>query len=133
MKFRLLLIPALCALVAPLGGHANAAPACAMLNWRHGDWCSFEAPAREFVFGGIATEIPDGAQYPWVAVQVVFNGQVLASCYGEGSAEIPARCTNRWQAFVPDLPHQCYVFGTGGPKAYCVDPPPLPVPLSVAR
>lgn len=121
MRFRFLL-PALCALVVPLG-HAHAAPACVMLDWQHGDWCTFEAPAREFVFGGIGR--PSGEVTPWIAVQVVFQGQVLASCYDDGDSTDPPNCTGRWQAFVGDLTHHCYVFGTGGPIAHCADPPPV--------
>lgn len=129
MRFRLLLIPALCALVTPFGSPAHAAPYCVVLNWQNGDWCTFEAPAREFVFAGIADKIPDGEQYPWVAVQVVFQGQVIASCYATGTETRPAACTGRAQAFAPTLTHVCQAFGTGGPMFHCADPPPLPIPL----
>lgn len=129
MRLRLLLIPALCALVAPFGGPAYAAPACVVLNWEDGDWCTFEAPAREFVFGGVATEMRDGDRYPWVAVQIVFNGRVIASCYGQGTATEPAHCVGRAQALAPTFTHVCQVLGTGGPKFHCADPPPLPLPV----
>ena len=102
-----------------------------MLSWHHGDSCTFEAPTGELVFGGIATDIPDGEQYPWVAVQVVFQGQVIASCYGQGTGIKPAVCEGRTQTFVPTLTHVCQVFGTGGPKFHCADPPPLPIPVAV--
>jgi hypothetical protein len=96
-------------------------------NWRDGSWCTFEAPARAFLFGGIANKIPDGEDLPWVAVQVSFNGQVLASCYDQGTATEPAVCQGTAQVFVPSATHLCEVFGTGGPSFQCADPPPLPV------
>ena len=128
MRYRFLLLPALGALVVPFGAPANAAPACVMLDWRNGDSCTFEAPAHEFVFGGVATHYPDGARIPWVAMQVVFRGQVIASCFDEGTSTEPAICSGRMRAFVPTATHVCQVFGTGGPKAHCADPPPLPLP-----
>lgn len=125
---RQLLLPALVTLAAPFSSPAQAAPACVMLEWTNGDSCTFEAPAGEYVFGGIADKVPDGARFPWVAVQVVFQGQVVASCYDEGTRTEPAHCVGKARAFVGDLPHVCQVFGTGGPKAHCADPPPLPLP-----
>ena len=128
MRIRLLL-PALCALVAPFAGPAGAAPACVVLDWRNGDSCTFEAPTREFVFAGIADEVPDGEDVPWVAVQVVFQGQVIASCFDFGTKTEPAHCEGRAQAFAPTLTHVCQAFGTGGPSFQCADPPPLPLPV----
>lgn len=109
---------------------AHAAPACVVVNWSNGDLCYFEAPTREYVFAGIATEVPDGEQFPWVSVQVSLHGQVIASCYDEGTTTEPARCVGRAQAFAPNLTHLCQAFGTGGPKFHCADPPPLPLPLA---
>ena len=131
MRIRSLFLSMSCALVAPFAAPANAAPACVVLNWQDGDWCTFEAPTRQFVFGGVATEILDGQRYPWVAVQVLFNGQVIASCYDQGTTTEPANCTGTAQAFAPTLTHVCQVYGSGGPKFHCADPPPLPVPLPV--
>ena len=132
MRFRLVLLPVLLALVGPFGVPAHASPACFVLNWQNGDSCPFEAPAGEFVFGGIASPgSPDG-ETPWVAVQVVFNGQVVASCFDLGTDTEPAVCEDRWRAFVPTLTHICQVYGTGGPKFHCADPPPLPLPLREA-
>lgn len=126
---RLLLTAAAVALVTSTVTPAHAAPACVVLNWSNGDFCFFEAPAREFLFGGVADRVPDEERFPWVAVQVSLHGQVLYSCYDEGTATEPAQCVGRGQAFAPNLTHKCQAFGTGGPKFHCADPPPLPIPL----
>jgi len=129
MRLRPFLLPFALALVTPFAGPAHAAPACVVLNWRNGDWCTFEAPTRAFVFGGVATGVPDGG-LAWVAVQVSFQGQVIASCYGTAPQPgYPATCEGNAQAFAPTLLHVCQVFGTGGPKFHCADPPALPLPL----
>lgn len=128
MRMRLLLAPAVLALTTPFAAPAQAAPVCVVVNWQNGDWCTFEAPTREFIFGGIASAAGEGRA--WVAVQVMFQGQVIASCYDEAnSPSEPAACTGRAQAFAPTFTHVCQVFGTGGPKFHCADPPPLPLPL----
>jgi hypothetical protein len=128
MRFRLLLVPAVAALVAPFSGPAHAAPYCKVEYWRDGDSCIFEAPLGEFVYGGI-THLPDNGMVPWIAVQVSFQGRVIASCFDTGTKEEPAACAERAQAFVPGYPHVCQVFGTGGVVFQCADPPPLPVPV----
>jgi hypothetical protein len=129
MKSRLLLVPTLLSLAAPFASPAQAAPACVGVNWRNGDWCTFEAPTRAFVFGGVATAAEDGDERPWVAVQVTFQGQVIASCYDEGNGTEPAVCRGNAQAFAPTFTHRCTVYGSGGPKYHCADPPMvLPLP-----
>lgn len=129
MRFRSLLLYAAFGLVTSFVSPADAAPACVGLNWLHGDSCQFEAPTREFLFGGIADRVADGDDFPWVAVQVSLHGQVLYSCYDVGSPTEPAQCVGRGQALAPNLTHLCQVFGSGGPKYHCADPPPLPLPL----
>ena len=52
-----------------------------------------------FVFGGVATSI-EGRQ-AWVAVEVVFNGVVIDSCYGTAVAGEAAVCEGNGQAFAP--------------------------------
>lgn len=128
MKTRYLGLTAMLALLAPFAGPASAAPYCFRLNWRHGDTCSFEAPTGAFIFGGIATAGDDG-QEAWIAVEVVFNGLVIDSCYGSDNGSGTATCEDTGQAFAPTLTHVCRVFGSGGPKFHCADPPALPLPL----
>ena len=128
MRIRFLLCAAVCALVAPFGSPAHAGPYCVVLDWTDGDACYFEAPAGEFVFGGIATEQRDGDRVPWVAVQVTFQGRVVASCFDQGTSTEPAQCAGRAQA-VPTFTHVCQVFGSGGATFHCADPPPLPLPV----
>lgn len=125
MKLRYLGLGAMLALLVPFAGPASAGAYCVGLNWHHGDTCTFEAPARPFVFGGVAT-VSDGYQQAWVAVEVVFNGVVIASCYGGDNGTGTATCEGTGQPFAPSLTHVCRVSGTGGPKFHCADPPPLP-------
>ena len=129
MKRSVLPLAAVIAVVTSTITPAQAAPACVVVNWSNGDSCYFEAPTREFVFGGISDQVNDGERFPWVAVQVSLHGQVLYSCYDRGTATEPAQCVGRGQAFAPNLTHKCQVFGPGGPKFHCADPPPLPLPL----
>jgi hypothetical protein len=117
------LIPALLAMVLPMASPASAAPACVMINWRSGQSCTFEPVAGAFLYGGVATAAE--GQNAWIAVEVVFQGVVIDSCYGSGF-EV-ATCSDYGQAFVGNLTHVCRVWGTGGPKAHCADPPALPV------
>ncbi|HWL37839.1 MAG TPA: hypothetical protein VNQ77_16755 [Frankiaceae bacterium] len=109
----------------PLASPAAAAPACVVLNWRSGDTCAFEAPAGAFVFGGVATARE--GEGVWIAVEVVFNGVVIDSCYGSAVAGEAAACEGNGQAFAPSLTHVCRVWGSGGPKFHCADPPALPM------
>ena len=125
MRIRHALIPALLGLVVPLAAPASAAPACFVTNWSNGDSCYFEAPAGAFLFGGTATA-GDGQQ-AWIAVEVLFQGVVIDSCYGSGTTV--ATCEDYGQAFAPNFTHECRVHGTGGPKFHCADPPALPLPL----
>lgn len=124
MRARHLLVPAALGLVLPVASPASAAPACAGLNWRSGQTCAFEAPASAFLFGGVASANEGPA---WIAVEIVFNGVVIDSCYGSAVAGRAATCQDYGQAFAPSLTHVCRVYGTGGPKFYCVDPPALPI------
>lgn len=129
MRGRHIVLPVLLALAAPFASPAEAAVYCSGEFWSDGDVCTFEAPTRGFLYGGIADEIRDGEQFPWVAVQVTFNGSQIASCYDQGTATEPAVCEGFAQVFAPTLTHVCQVFGSGGPSYHCADPPPLPIPL----
>lgn len=126
MRLRLLLAFAIVGAPLWFASPASAAPACVMLNWQNNQTCTFEAPAGAFAFGGTARSWEGPA---WIAVQVEFNGVVLYSCYGQAVAGEVATCTGTGRAFAGGLTHVCRVFGTGGPKAHCADPPPLPLPL----
>jgi hypothetical protein len=121
MKLRLA-APLMLGLLAPFAAPASALPYCVVLGWHDGDSCSFEAPGGEFLFGGIATSPGQGVP-AWVAVEVVFNGIVIDSCYGSGTDV--ATCQDMAQSFVSTLPYECRVRGTGGPKFHCADPPAL--------
>lgn len=128
MKLRYLGLTTMLALVVPFAAPASAAPSCFVLNWDHGDTCWFEAPAGAFIFGGVATG--GGEQGPaWIAVEVVFNGVVIDSCYGYDNGTGTATCEGTGQAFAPSFTHVCRVSGTGGPKFHCADPPALPLPI----
>jgi len=127
MKLRLFLVLTILGFTLSLASPATAAPGCSGVNWRSGDTCTFEAPAGAFAFGGIATA--GEGQHAWVAVEVVFNGIVIASCFGSGTTT--AQCGGTAQAFAPNLTHVCRVSGTGGPWYGCADPPPLPVDINV--
>lgn len=124
MRARSFLLPAVVLTLAPLAAPASAAPACVMAPWRHGQTCTFEAPLRAVAFGGVATASEGRA---WIAVEVVFNGVVVASCYNSGGST--AQCQGTFQPFAPNATHVCRVYGTGGPKAHCADPPALPLPV----
>jgi hypothetical protein len=117
MRVRVFGVPALLALVLPFGG-ADAAPACAVLRWRSGQTCTFEPPAGAWAFGGTATAAEGTTA--WIAVEVVFNGVVIDSCYASGYQV--ATCEDAGQAFTTTT-HTCRVYGTGGPKFHCADPP----------
>ena len=122
MKVRHLLLPAVLALVGPSTSPASAGPLCVVVDWSSGDTCTFEAPTRAFVFGGVATSTEGDA---WIAVEVVFNGIVVDSCFGTDNGTGTATCEDFGQAFAPSFTHVCRVYGTGGPKFHCADPPPL--------
>lgn len=122
-------------LVAPLPSTAAAGPvpatppppACVVLDWRDGDVCVFSAPAGSFAFGGVATSPGDGVAAE-IAVQIRVLGtfQTLASCYDRRAGA--ATCEERYDAPVDGtVTYVCQVFGSGGPKFHCADPPRLPV------
>ncbi|HVF04508.1 MAG TPA: hypothetical protein VNA20_06700 [Frankiaceae bacterium] len=126
MRARHFVLPAILAAVAPLATPVSAAPACVMAPWRNGQTCTFEAPLRAIAFGGVSStsQGPDA----WVAVEVVLNGVVLASCYDPPNGDDgSAACAGTFQPFAPNATHVCRVYGRGGPKAHCADPPVLPV------
>ena len=125
MRFRYAMIPAVLGMVLPMASPASAAPACVMVNWRNGDSCWFEPVAGAFLFGGVA-RVSEGHQSAWVAVEVRFQGLVIDSCYGTDNGAGVATCSDYGQAFVGNLSHECVVYGSGGPKAHCADPPVLP-------
>ena len=125
MKPRYLVGALALAVALPVASPAAAAPACVMLNWRNGATCRFEAPAGAFVFGGVAGAIE--GQEAWIAVEVLFNGVVIDQCFGSAVAGEAATCVGNGQAFAPSFTHVCRVWGTGGPKAHCADPPALPI------
>ena len=106
----------------------TAPPACTVLNWEDGDICTFSAPAGSFAFGGVATLPGDGVDAE-IAVQIRIQGtfQTLASCYDRQSDK-PATCQERYDAPIDGrVTYVCQVFGTGGPKFHCADPPRLPL------
>jgi hypothetical protein len=127
MRLRSLLVPAVLALTMPMAGPASADPDCFMLNWHDGDSCTFEAPIGAFTFSGVASEYGSGQRIPWIAIQISLRGELIASCYDQGTLTEPAECHGTAPAGAPFLTHVCQVFGTSGPIVQCADPPPLPV------
>lgn len=102
-------------------------PACFVLNWEDGDICTFSAPAGSFAFGGVALSPGDGVDAE-IAVQIRLQGtfQTFASCYDRQS-DVPAACEETYDAPIDGTAtYVCQVFGTGGPKFHCADPPRLP-------
>lgn len=120
-------------LVAPLPSMAAVPatpppPGCFVLDWDDGDICLFSAPAGSFAFGGVALSPGDNRDAE-IAVQIRVQGtfHTLASCYDRQSG-VPAVCEERYDAPIDGtITYVCQVFGTGGPKFHCADPPRLPL------